>query len=213
MRRVLRVPIAKEGVPFILGSYALLFTVLLLDQGPLAAPLFWASVLVTWFFRDPERKGDGLRNAIFAPADGKVVEVAKEVDFLGNPMQRLSIFMSIFDVHVNRAPVKGVVVEKRYFKGRFLSADLPKSSELNERNVVGIKTSGGEVIFVVQIAGVVARRIGSHVKIGDFLERGQRIGIIRFGSRVDLYLPLDWEITVQEGMRVKAGKTTVGYMP
>lgn len=207
-----RIPLAKEGLPFVLGSFSLLFLVLLFELATLAVPIFLVSLLILWFFRDPERKGERDPRAVLSPADGKLVGIEKGVVFLGKEMQRLSIFMSIFDVHVNRSPLEGRIIKKEYHKGHFISANLDKSSEINERNLLGIGTSSGLTVYVVQIAGIIARRIVCWVKEGDHVERGQRIGLIRFGSRVDLYLPMEWEIRVSKGQRVKAGKTTVGYI-
>ncbi|MFN3535094.1 MAG: phosphatidylserine decarboxylase family protein [Desulfatiglandales bacterium] len=210
--REMRPPVAKEGLIFILPYWAFLFLLLVLGQSLLSAALSFVGLLLIWFFRDPERISREVPEAILAPADGKVVEVKRAVIINEIPMQKISIFMSVFDVHINRSPVEGQVVGNQCFKGKFFPADEDKSSELNERNMLTIRTLKGEIVYVVQIAGFIARRISSWAKVGDMLKRGQRIGIIRFGSRVDMYMPLNWEIAISKGKRTKAGKTVVGYM-
>ncbi len=203
-------PIHREGYPFLLIGVAV--SLLLLWLVP---PLGWICVLITawiaYFFRDPERVtpiGPGL---VIAPADGRVCLVGpaippRELGLGDAPLPRVCIFMNVFDVHVNRAPLAGQVVRIAYRPGKFLSADLDKASEDNERNGVVFDTAIG-LVGVVQIAGLVARRIVCFVREGDQRAAGERFGLIRFGSRVDVYLPVGTRPLVAEGQRAVAGET------
>jgi phosphatidylserine decarboxylase len=206
--------IAREGYWFI-------FTAALLALLAFAAGWKWLGLtlgLLTFafvgFFRDPERVPPAGEGLILSPADGKVVGV-RRVDrggFFGEARTRISIFLSALDVHVNRAPVKGKVEEVMYQKGRFFAAYKDKASENNERNALSIVDLKGRRLGVVQIAGVVARRIVCRVRRGDSLEPGQRFGLIMFGSRVDLYLPGGSQVEVVEGQKVRGGETIVARM-
>lgn len=174
---------------------------------------WWASVLVLlglfilYFFRDPERQIPAEPGAVVSPADGRVVEIVDEP--LGDrPGKRISIFLSIFNVHVNRAPVAGEVRKIEYHPGQFLAAWKEKASDANEQNAITIATPGGEIRFK-QIAGWVARRILCWTRIGDEVRIGQRIGMIRFGSRVDIWLPAEAEILVQRGQNVAGGASQI----
>ncbi len=172
--------------------------------GPVfAAPLFLVALFCLYFFRDPERQVPEGAVAV-APADGKVVAVKAE----SAELTRISIFLNIFDVHVNRAPVGGRIREVFYKKGKFLVASREEASEGNEQNLVVVDTGGGQVAFK-QIAGLIARRIVFTKKPGDTLKTGERIGLIKFGSRMDVLLGPEWEIAVQPGMRVRAGESVV----
>ncbi|MEC7399073.1 MAG: phosphatidylserine decarboxylase, partial [Pseudomonadota bacterium] len=176
------------------------------------------------FFRDPERVVPQSENAIVSPADGLVTLIAEveppeelQIDdgsgiagLSAGPVTRVSIFMSVFDVHINRAPICGVVRRLVYLPGRFLNADLDKASEENERQHIMIERADGVRIGFTQIAGLVARRIVPFVKVGDTLGVGQRVGLIRFGSRVDVYLPAGTDSKVLLGQRVIAGETVLG---
>ena len=175
----------------------------------LPIPLF-----VIWFFRDPERKIPGEPDCLVSPADGRVILVEKpgQNPYLEGQQIKVSIFMNVFNVHVNRVPFTGVVEKVIYVPGKFLNASLDKASEFNERNALIIRTSAGIRYAVVQIAGLIARRIVSDVKEGDALTRGKRYGMICFGSRLDLYLPENTEVTVSPGDRVMAGTSVVGYI-
>lgn len=188
--------IARNGYPWVLASIAiaLLATWYSLFLVEIIAFLFFFSLLI--FYRDPERypMGDGL----LAPADGVILDVASD---------RITIFMNLHDVHVNRSPLAGLVKEVNYIKGRFLPA-FKRESVNNERNIIKLETSDGE-IEVVQIAGIFARRIHCYVKAGDKLQRGQRIGMISFGSRVDVTIPRSYRIIVKPGAKVKAGETVL----
>ena len=211
IRRLL-VPIRHEGYPFILIALA---AALLL--GWLWTPLFWLLLIVTlwvcYFFRDPERVTPLVEGLVVSPADGRVSMIATavppvEAGFSSDPMMRVSVFMNVFDCHVNRAPVAGRIERIAYTPGLFLNAELDKASEHNERNAVVIATEDRRLL-VVQIAGLVARRIVGFCREGDALGAGQRFGLIRFGSRVDVYLPLDATILVGRGQKAIAGETVL----
>jgi phosphatidylserine decarboxylase len=173
---------------------------------PVVAALFFL-----WFFRDPERGIPDTPGAVVSPGDGKVTEVAQTM-VGGEKRTRISIFLSVFDVHVNRSPIAGVVREVRYLRGKFLNAMNRTSAELNEQNVVTVEGDGQVVIFT-QIAGLLARRIVFHPKVGDRLERGQRVGLIKFGSRVDVLLHPEAKLQVKSGDRVKGGASVLAYLP
>jgi len=172
------------------------------------------ATFVAFFFRDPRHALPADADAVLAPGQGRVVDI-REVDeptFIEGACRRISIFLSIFDVHVQRAPVSGVVEHRAYRPGTYAVAWLEKASEDNEQASLGITTPRGKVL-VRQIAGLVARRIVTDPSEGDRVERGSRIGLIRFGSRVDLFLPLDWEVTCAVGDRAVAGLTTLARQP
>lgn len=205
------VPIHREGRPFIA-----IFAGATLVIGWFITPLFWIGLFLTgwcaYFFRDPKRVtpvGDAL---VISPADGRVSFIGaavppRELGLSDDPMTRISVFMSVFDVHVNRAPVGGRIARAAYKAGAFLNADLDKASEDNERNGLIIETDDGRKVGVVQIAGLVARRIVSFKKEGERVEIGERFGLIRFGSRLDVYLPDGAQPLVAEGQRAIAGET------
>lgn len=210
--RKLIVPIHKEGYVFIaIGAVATLVL------GQLWAPFGWIGTLVTlwicYFFRDPERVTPQREGLVISPADGRVSQVASalpppELELPAEPMTRISIFMNVFDCHVNRSPVAGRIARIAYTPGLFLNAELDKASEDNERNALAIETASG-MVGVVQIAGLVARRIVPFVKAGDHLAAGERFGLIRFGSRVDVYLPVGVTPLVSEGQTAIAGETVL----
>src|SRR3989338_1784093 len=183
--------IAREGWPFLIGSI-IIALVLSAITGGIAELLAWIVVLfVVQFFRDPPRVVPQDAGAVLSPADGRVIKVERTQDPYGQREAILiSVFMNVFNVHSNRSPVDGTVEQVRYFPGKFVNADLDKASAENERNAVVLKTAGGQTVTFVQVAGLIARRILCYVKAGDKLARGQRYGFIRFGSRVDVYLPL-----------------------
>ena len=210
-----------EGRKFAVISAAICLVFALLSWETLAWPMAGITLWVAAFFRDPIRttpKGEGL---IIAPADGLVtmitrVEPPRELqgeDGLGaDPVTRVSIFMSVFDVHINRAPVGGTVRRVVYIPGKFLNADLDKASEENERQHILIERPDGKPIGCTQIAGLVARRIVPFIKPGDIVAAGQRIGLIRFGSRVDVYLPQGTDAKVLLGQTVIAGETVLAEL-
>lgn len=212
---------AKEGKPFmwIAGVIALGVTgaALMRQSGPLefaAGLCILLAVWVAYFFRDPERTGERGPSLVIAPADGKVVQV-QEVDepaFVHGRALKISIFMNVFNVHVNRYPVSGTVTYTHYNPGKFLNAAIDKASLENEMSSVGIET-GTHRVLVRQIAGLVARRIITYSRPGDVAEQGARFGIIRFGSRVDIYLPAGSTPRVRIGEHTVAGTTVIGAMP
>src|SRR5579863_3611312 len=206
-------PIHPLGYPFI-GGFALASLILFW----LWSPLGWIGTVATlwcaYFFRDPPRATPVRDGIVVAPADGRVSQIANAVppSELGlgeRPLPRISIFMSVFDCHVNRSPVSGRIERVVYRAGKFLSADLDKASEDNERNALLIATAAGQRIVVVQIAGLVARRIVPFAREGDAVVAGQRIGMIRFGSRVDVYLPEGMRALAAEGQTAIAGETVL----
>ena len=164
-----------------------------------------------WFFRDPERLVPAGAGLIVSPGDGLVTETAR-IDTPAGPRQRISIFLSVFDVHVNRSPISGVLSRVEYQKGLYLNAMNPASAERNEQNVVTVRGNGFEVTFK-QIAGLLARRIVFNFKEGDVVERGQRVGLIKFGSRVDVIVPAEAAVRVKVGERVKGGSSVLAAMP
>lgn len=200
--------IVKEGFPFI--GIAFFLTAISIYFGYFWPTLFLLAltVFIICFFRNPERKIPADETAIVSPADGKVIKIEEVVTKRG-PFKLVCIFMNVFNVHVNRIPYGGTITAINYYPGKFIRADLDKASVLNERNQVVLETPRGEIIFV-QIAGLIARRIVSWINVGLKVEKGARFGLIRFGSRVDVYLPRDVEIRVQTGQKVKAGETVIG---
>ncbi|SEQ83751.1 phosphatidylserine decarboxylase [Faunimonas pinastri] len=208
--------IHREGRLFI--AISLIAAILL---GLLWSPLFWILIILTgWmciFFRDPVRVTPLASDIVVSPADGRVEPIVEAVPppelWMGpEPRVRISVFMNVFDCHINRAPVGGYVLRRAYKPGKFLSADFDKASEANERNGLVIELPNGERIGVVQIAGLVARRILCWSKQGENLEQGARFGMIRFGSRLDVYLPPGAEVAVHEGQRAVAGETILARL-
>jgi phosphatidylserine decarboxylase len=172
-------------------------------------PLLFAAFFL-WFFRDPERVIPNLPGAVVSPADGKITDVSM-VTAGDSKQKRVSIFLSVFDVHVNRSPVAGVVREVRYQRGKFLNAMDEASASENEQNIVRLEGEDHSVVFK-QIAGLLARRIVFHPKVGDRLERGQRVGLIKFGSRTDILLDSSAELQVRVGDRVRGGASVLAYL-
>ncbi len=202
--------IAREGWLHILIAFVVAISVTVSADWPWAIPFWIIALFVLQFFRDPARDVPGNRNAILAPADGRIVAVEKVQDpFLNREAIKVSVFMNVFNVHSNRSPVDGEVREKWYFPGKFINADLPKASLENERNALWIKADNGADVTCVQVAGLVAKRIICSIMPGEHLQRGQRFGFIRFGSRVDVYLPLNTQINVNIGDRVSATSTVL----
>ena len=200
--------IAREGWPFIAGAFALALLVHLFAGWLWALPVWLIALFVLQFFRDPPRVIPVLAGAVLAPADGRIVAVDKVQDpLLAREALKVSVFMNVFNVHSNRSPVDGEIRDRQYFSGNFLNASLPKASLENERNALWIKTGDGRDVTCVQIAGLIAKRIVCHVKPGENLTRGQRFGFIRFGSRVDVYLPLGTKVNVGIGDKVRATET------
>jgi phosphatidylserine decarboxylase len=191
----------RDGIYYALGfTTAGVLISWLLGPGP-AVPLFLLAAFCAWFFRDPERPIP-VGSVAVSPADGKVVAVVKE-----NGRTRISIFLNIFDVHVNRSPVSGVITEYVYQKGKFLVASQEAASSENEQTIITIRSQDGTLVVFKQIAGLIARRIIFSKKPGDIVQTGERIGLIKFGSRVDVILGPEWAIEVSPGMRVSAGSS------
>jgi phosphatidylserine decarboxylase len=206
-------PIAKEGLSFLI-PFALLTAFFFAMGWNLLTFLGIFSILfIAFFFRNPKRKIPSLENVILSPADGKIIHVGEceEDRFLKEKVLKVSIFMSIFDVHLNRVPVSGKVLQRSYLPGRFLVANVEKSSLLNEQNALILETEDRLKILLIQIAGFVARRIVCYAKADDTLRRGEIFGLIRFGSRVDLYLPATVNPLVRVGQHVKGGESIIGY--
>src|SRR6195256_51289 len=187
------------------GAGCLLAAVIIawLAAWPYAIPVLLLGAFFLWFFRDPERQIPTLPGAIVSPGDGKVTDVSL-VTSGGTPRNRISIFLSVFDVHVNRSPIAGVIRDIRYQRGKFLNAMNVASAEHNEQNIVTLEGDGQTVVFK-QIAGLLARRIVFYPKVGDRLERGQRVGLIKFGSRVDVLIDSAANLNVKVGDRVRGG--------
>jgi phosphatidylserine decarboxylase len=178
---------------------------------PYAVPVLLLAFFFLWFFRDPSRQIPSLPGAVVSPGDGKVTDVSV-VSVGGLARQRISIFLSVFDVHVNRSPIAGTISEVRYQRGKFLNAMSGHSAEENEQNIVTVESEGRTVIFK-QIAGLIARRIVFNFKVGDRVACGQRVGLIKFGSRVDVLFDRDAALQVKLGDRVKGGATVLALLP
>lgn len=209
--------LAPEGWPFILGGAAFAVIVYLLwpRGAPLAALGLLLALFSLWFFRNPDRTPPPGTGIVVSAADGRIVYAGESPPgrYAAEAGKRVSIFMSGIDVHVNRAPVSGRVTAIRYHKGEFHVASVDKASLMNEQNGVTIATPEGRTVTYVQIAGIVARRIVCDLKEGDAVRQGQRVGMIRFGSRVDLYLPADVRLSVAPGDHVRAGESVIGILP
>jgi phosphatidylserine decarboxylase len=205
-----RLPIAKEGWPFIAIPGVLALGLALLGRRRLALPLAAAAAASAGFFRDPERAIPLVANGVLSPADGRVISVQDAVDPFVGPSVRVAIFLSPLDVHVNRTPMAGVVTDVLYTPGAFKPA-YDKDADVNERCAIRLQGEHARVT-VVQIAGVVARRIVCRVGPGDKLAAGERYGMIRFGSRTDCYMPRGTEVTVRAGEKVRGGQTVIGVL-
>ena len=206
-------PMAIEGLPFLIPMVLLTVMLGILGWKVWMSLGILLSLFIAYFFRNPKREIPNLQNIILSPADGKVIHVGEceEDRFLKEKALKVSIFMSLFDVHLNRAPVSGKVLEKKYLPGQFLVASVEKSSLLNEQNAMILETEDRFKILLIQIAGLVARRIVCYAKAGDLLRKGEIFGLIRFGSRVDLYLPPEVKPIVRVGQHVKGGESIIGY--
>ena len=205
-----------EGYRFVFGFGLVGLLFCGLGWSTLGILLLLLALASALFFRDPERFAPGREGIVVSPADGRVLAVeeveAPEECGMGDCL-KVSIFMSILDVHVNRSPVAGEIVGVHYRPGKFFSANLDKASEQNERNLIVLEDTAGRRLAFVQIAGLIARRIVCFVEPGSEVARGERCGLIRFGSRVELFLPSESEIEVIPGRQVRAGETIIGYLP
>lgn len=208
-----RWPIVKEGLPFLIPSSILTFLFLLLGwKGLTFLGILW-TLFIAYFFRNPKRKIPSLKNIILSPADGKIVYLGEceEERFLKQKALKISIFMSPLDVHLNRSPVSGRIIETKYHPGKFLMANREKASLLNEQNAFVLEVEENFKVLLIQIAGWLARRIVCYARTGDYLKQGEIFGMIRFGSRVDLFLPTQVKPIVYLGQHVKGGESIIGY--
>jgi len=213
--RAIGVPFAKEGFPFIGVAAGSTLIAGWLGWVPVAVAAAVLTAFVSWFFRNPARlipQGPGL---VVSPGDGKVLAVEEEFEprYLKERAVRISIFLNVFDVHINRIPCEGLIEDVQYQPGLFLVASKPQATLKNEQNALMIKTVEGAKVLCVQVAGLIARRIVWWVNPKDRAVRGERYGLIRFGSRMDTYLPLDTAIKVAVGDRVKGGESILGVLP
>jgi phosphatidylserine decarboxylase len=215
-----KTPIAAEGYPFIIGF--LIVTVIMAFLSHYLHPGFVVptilclilTIFTTFFFRNPERATPGNDKIVVAPADGVVIFLGKVVEpHTGVEMEKISIFMSVFNVHVNRAPISGKVVDTFYTKGKFYDVRHEKATFENEQQGLVLETADRHRLVVVQVAGLIARRIVCYAKKGDQLTKGRRYGLIRFGSRLDVYLPPETRIKVEMGRKTVAGETVLGILP
>jgi phosphatidylserine decarboxylase len=215
------VNVAREGIPFIVIAAALAaggFALALMRRSwPLWLVAFLLTIVAIWvayFFRDPERTGERGDALVISPADGRIVMIADvdEPSFVHGKATRISIFMNIFNVHVNRYPVSGTVKYVHYNPGKFINAAADKASLDNEQMSVGLE-SGGRLVLVRQIAGAIARRIVTYSKVGDAARQGERFGLIRFGSRVDVFVPTNSRVRVKVGEKPVAGTTVLAELP
>ena len=209
------VRVAGEGLGIIYVSAALCILLALMGSFSLFLVFFLLAAFSVFFFRDPERSLPPLEpGSVICPADGKIIDVSEtfEGDYLKRKTRRISIFLSIFDCHINRSPVSGKVVGTTYCPGEFKMAFKGDSSEANERLATMIECEDGVRVVVIQVAGFLARRIVSRAKFGDVLEIGEKFGIIKFGSRVDVYLPEDVKVGVEVGQKVVAGRTVIAWL-
>jgi phosphatidylserine decarboxylase len=205
--------IAKEGWPFLIGTGLVVLVVTYFAGMVYAWPFWIIFFFVLQFFRDPPRLMPIAENAVLAPADGRVIIVEKTEDpYAQRPALKISIFMNVFNVHSNRISVNGRISKIEYFPGKFFNADFDKASLENERNAVVINTAR-HTITLVQVAGLIARRILCYARVGDNVKKGERYGFIRFGSRVDVYLPLDAEPLVAVGDKVSATTSLLAIIP
>jgi phosphatidylserine decarboxylase len=206
--------IAREGAPFIIGLGSLTIALAWIGFTGAAVLSFAAMLFVIFFFRNPERTIPGEQGLLVSPADGRILKVEEvELDgILKGRFRKVSIFMNVFNVHVNRAPYSGTVEKIEYHSGKFLSADLDKASADNEKNTVLIRTEEGKQFLTIQIAGLIARRIVCWIGEGKEVARGERFGLICFGSRLEVVLPLASKVLVQAGQKVRAGETPIGVL-
>ena len=205
--------IAKEGWPYLALVGFITLLVQYLGGSAWSWPLWIIFIFVLQFFRDPQRIPAIGRDLVLSPADGRIVVVAKANDpYAGREALKISVFMNVFNVHSNRSSVNGLVKEIQYFPGKFVNADLDKASTENERNAVVIDANG-QIVTLVQVAGLIARRILCYIHVADRLKAGERYGFIRFGSRVDVYLPLTAEPLVSVGDKVFATNTALARLP
>ena len=213
--RAAGVPFAKEGFPFIGAAAGLTLIAGLLGWLPVAVAAAVLTLFVSWFFRNPPRVIPHGPRLVVSPGDGKVLAVEEEFEprYLKDRAIRISIFLNVFDVHINRIPCEGIIEDVQYQPGLFLVASKPHATLKNEQNAVMIKTVEGAKVLCVQVAGLIARRIVWWVNPKDPAVRGERYGLIRFGSRMDTYVPVGTAMRIAVGDRVKGGETILGELP
>jgi phosphatidylserine decarboxylase len=206
--------IAGEGLPFIIPLGGATILAFVAGFKGVFFVFLVLTFFVIWFFRNPQRNPPEKEGLVISPADGRVIRIEETTsdERPGRTFQKVSIFMNVFNVHVNRVPYSGEVRFIRYREGKFLSANMDKASALNERNTVLLQTADGREIITVQIAGLIARRIVCWLKEGMHVSRGERFGMIRFGSRVEVFLPLGSTLLVRVGEKVRAGETPIGEL-
>jgi len=205
--------IAREGWPFLAAGLAASLGVAVWGGWAWSVPFWLVTLFMLQFFRDPPREVPDDERAVLSPADGRIVEVSRTRDpYLQREALKVSVFMNVFNVHSNRSPVDGVVRQRWYYPGAFVNAALDKASLSNERNALWLRTLEGRDVTCVQVAGLIARRILCYVDAGAELSRGQRFGFIRFGSRVDVYLPMDAQVKAAIGEKVYAAETVLAWL-
>ena len=206
--------IALEGVPYLLPAFGLFILSLVFHWTGFSVFTGMLTAFVGWFFRNPERHYDGNAPDVISPADGEIISVApvREERYLKEKALRVSIFMNVFNVHVNWIPCSGKVLGIYYSRGKFFAANAEKASLENEQNAILLETEKGKKVLFIQIAGLIARRIVCYLEEGEMVVRGSRCGIIKFGSRVDLYLPPDTTLKVKLGDKVTAGESLIGVL-
>jgi phosphatidylserine decarboxylase len=206
--------IIYEGVPFIFASFLVAVLVYLTGFRVVSVFFFCLAFFITWFFRNPERKVPAGEGLIISPADGVVIRIedAQSEEIPGETLRKVSIFMNVFNVHVNRFPCSGEIKTIRYRPGKFFSANLDKASEFNERTTVVVRMADGRQIVTIQIAGLIARRIVWWIKEKEIAQKGKRFGMIRFGSRLEVFMPLGSAVLVNIGDKVRAGETPIGEL-
>lgn len=207
------IPVASEGWPFIIPLAIVTALLIAFGWKNAGVVMLALTLFVLFFFRDPERLVPGGKGIVVSPADGKVIVIKDiyEPTYLKQDVKQISIFLSVFNVHVNRAPIEGTVELVKYNPGKFHVASVDKASLDNEQTAMVI-ANGKDKVLVKQIAGLIARRIVCYAKVGDVIKRGERYGLIRFGSRTDIFLPKDAEITVKLGDRVKGARDIIGVL-
>ena len=208
------VPFAKEGIPFIAAPAGVTLLAGWIGWPIVAIGAALLTLFVAWFFRNPARVVPQGPHLVVAPGDGKVIAIEEEFEprFLKDRSVRLTIFLNVFDVHINRVPCEGVVRDVQYQPGLFQAANRPDATLTNEQNALMLQTSNGVKVLCVQVAGLIARRIVCWVSPGDCVQRGERFGLIRFGSRMDTFLPIETIVKVAIGDRVKGGETILGEL-
>jgi phosphatidylserine decarboxylase len=213
--RAVGIPFAKEGIPFIGAAAGVTLLAGWMGWTIVAVGMAILTLFVSWFFRNPFRVVPQGPRLVVAPGDGKVIEIQEEFEprFIKDRSIRLTIFLNVFDVHINRMPCEGLIEDVQYQPGLFLVASKPDATLRNEQNAVMIRTAHGAKVLCVQVAGLIARRIVCWISSGDRAVRGERFGLIRFGSRMDTFLPVGTALKVAVGDRVKGGETVVGELP